>query len=248
MATFHNIDSAISGREVSADPVPLRNVGFERIRVVDYSVSETVRMVYDKVVVPEEERLVPLEAYQIELLLGFAYAGKVADVLEVGLGWGVSAAAIQTLPSLKSHVILELQANARTKLGLDNLRAVAGPTPKCKVIIEDSKLALPHIARAGRQFDLILIDGGHRFDDVFVDVTYARKLIRPGGLIFLDDTWMPSVRSVTSWMNNNLANELEEVKLPPSSNFALYRSTGQGDNRDWDHFQAFDGDPPTEDL
>jgi len=213
-----------------------------------YSVTEAVRMVYDKVVVPEQERLTPLEAHQLELLLEFACAGKVADVLEVGLGWGVSAAAIQTLPSLESHFVVELQSNPRSKSALENIRAVAGPTPKCKVIIEDSKLALPQIARSGRKFDLILIDGGHRFDDVFVDVTYARQMIRPSGLIFLDDTWMPSVRSVTSWINNNLANELEEVKLPPSSNFALYRSTGQGDHRNWDHFQAFDGDPQTEDF
>jgi len=31
------------------------------------------------------------------------------------------------------------------------------------------------------------VDGNHRFDAVFVDLYYLGRLLRPGGVMFLDD-------------------------------------------------------------
>jgi predicted O-methyltransferase YrrM len=48
--------------------------------------------------------------------------------------------------------------------------------------------ALPHLAYEEQiQFDIIYIDGSHVESDVKVDLDYAHILIRPNGLIVLDD-------------------------------------------------------------
>jgi hypothetical protein len=48
------------------------------------------------------------------------------------------------------------------------------------------------------------VDGSHRFHEVFVDFYFLRKIVRPGGLIVIDDTWAPSVRTAVHYYEQNL--------------------------------------------
>jgi len=51
---------------------------------------------------------------------------------------------------------------------------------------------LRSIADRKDYYDLILIDAGHKAKDVLVDLVSAWPLLRPGGIMILDDyTWMP---------------------------------------------------------
>ena len=52
--------------------------------------------------------------------------------------------------------------------------------------------------------DAAFVDGSHRFHEVFVDLYFLRKLVRPGGLVVLDDVEWPSVASALAYFDLNL--------------------------------------------
>lgn len=52
--------------------------------------------------------------------------------------------------------------------------------------------------------DAAFVDGSHRFHEVFVDLYFLRKLVRPGGLIILDDAAWPSVAAALRYFDVNL--------------------------------------------
>jgi predicted O-methyltransferase YrrM len=103
-------------------------------------------------------------------------------------------------------------------------------------IEERSERAFLQLEAAGERFDLIFIDGYHRFDDVLIDVTLAARLCRPGGVLVLHDLWLPSVRGVVSFLE---ANRRDLQRLPtPCRNLGIFQVVGS-DQRNWDHFVAF---------
>lgn len=48
---------------------------------------------------------------------------------------------------------------------------------------------LPALEAAGRRVDFAFIDGWHTFDYAMVDFFYIDLLLRPGGVLVLDDAW-----------------------------------------------------------
>lgn len=60
-------------------------------------------------------------------------------------------------------------------------------------------------------YDLVFIDGNHTFDFALVDFFYADRLLRPGGVVALDDLWMPSIRRLASFILRNRAYTLVEA-------------------------------------
>jgi hypothetical protein len=105
---------------------------------------------------------------------------------------------------------------------------------------EPSHLALPRLLAQGRRFDLCFVDGSHLFGDIFIDAYFAHKLLDPGGLLVLDDTWLAATRTVRSILVSNFGFRDESVPAVP--NFAVLRKTGEG-RLDWksfaDAFAAF---------
>ena len=68
-----------------------------------------------------------------------------------------------------------------------------------------SGLVLPHLVSQEREpFDVALVDGGHLFEHAFLDLFYMRSLVRPGGIVILDDVWMPAVRWALDYCLKNL--------------------------------------------
>src|SRR5215470_8878927 len=76
---------------------------------------------------------------------------------------------------------------------------------------EESQIVLPRLLAPRRRFDLAIVDGNHRFDAVFVDLYYLGRLLRPGGIVFLDDYQLPSVASAASFFTANLGWGVEET-------------------------------------
>jgi predicted O-methyltransferase YrrM len=97
--------------------------------------------------------------------------------------------------------------------GLRTLRE-AGVEDLVEVIEEESQLALPRLVSEGREFDLAFVDGDHRFEGVFIDLYFMTRLVRPGGLVVVDDMWMPAVRTAIAYVERNLAATLEPDALP----------------------------------
>jgi hypothetical protein len=58
------------------------------------------------------------------------------------------------------------------------------------------------------------VDGDHRFEGVFLDLYFMTRLVRPGGLVVVDDMWMPAVRTAVAYVERNLAVTMDTDALP----------------------------------
>lgn len=130
-------------------------------------------------------------------------------VVEIGLAYGSSALAIGEALCLTretdvSHIVIDpFQATAFDDVGWDALKA-AGLLSQTTLIVETSSSALARLVGDGFTADAAFVDGSHRFHEVFVDLYFLRKLVRPGGLIILDDVSWPSVATALRYYDLNL--------------------------------------------
>jgi predicted O-methyltransferase YrrM len=136
-------------------------------------------------------------------------AEGVETVVEVGLAYGRSALAIgEALVSVGAprplHVVIDpFQATDWSNVGWELLRS-AGLDTMARLLLQPSSLALPQLLAEGLVADAAFVDGSHRFHEVFVDLYFLRKLVRPGGLIVLDDHHWPSVATAARYFEANL--------------------------------------------
>lgn len=61
-----------------------------------------------------------------------------------------------------------------------------------------------------RPLDFVLIDGGHAFPYPTLDWWYVQQHVKIGGLVLLDDAYMPPVAAVVDHLRNSQAWRLEE--------------------------------------
>jgi predicted O-methyltransferase YrrM len=151
-----------------------------------------------------------------EALRDLAIAEGASRTIEVGLALGLSALLLCRAVSERggSHVAIDpFQQESWRGAGLRTLRD-AGAEQSVEVIEEESQLALPRLVAQGSEFDFAFIDGDHRFEGVFLDLYYMTRLVKPGGLIVVDDLWMPSVRMAVAYVERNLGATLEPDALP----------------------------------
>ena len=163
---------------------------------------------------------------------------KPARTLEIGMAYGFSTlyilAALDEIGAGRHTAIDPWQEELWHNVGLLNTCAV-GMAQQFDFIQETSISALARLGAEGKKFDLIFIDGDHRFDGTLVDFTLAAEVCPEGGCIVLDDAWMPAVNTVASWVRSNRS-DFKSVDCPEG--FALFQRVGQ-DQRQWDHFAGF---------
>jgi predicted O-methyltransferase YrrM len=166
-------------------------------------------------------------------------AHRLRRTLEVGMGWGLSGLAIcQGLRDNGGghHVAVDPgQTTIYRSVGLLNLRR-AGLGDLVQLFEEKAEFALPDLLRRGEWFDLTFIDGWHLHDYVMLDLFYARQLVRAGGWICLDDTWMPAVSRTVAFALRNLS---MLALVERNDNYCLLRKLNRPDDRAWDHFEEF---------
>ena len=169
---------------------------------------------------------------------------RAGGFLEIGLGLGLSSLFL-SLGVLQHHKSFEglsldpFQASGWDSVGIETIRR-AGLDRHVRVEQEYSEFALPRLCGAGARFDFIFVDGGHLFDNVFVDVFSSIRLARPGSLIVLDDRWMPAVRRAAAFFVNNLG--LIDESTPqgtPGHRFVILRVPHTITQRKWDHHVEF---------
>jgi predicted O-methyltransferase YrrM len=184
--------------------------------------------------------ITPAEA---EALRGWVEREGATRTIEVGLGYGVSALAIceaLTRSDDARHVVIDPFQD--TRFGGEGLRRLeeAGMAPLVELHPEESQLVLPRLVSEGRRFDLAFVDGNHRFDAVFLDLVYLGRLVRGGGIVFLDDYQLPAVARAVSFCTTNLGWELEEVSPPDELHqWAVLRTSAAPPERRFDHFVDF---------
>lgn len=159
---------------------------------------------------PERDfETVTLPERDCDLLRDLLIAERARTVVEVGLAYGSSALAIGEAlltvdPPGARHIVIDpFQEQAYANVGWDLLCA-AGLDSIATLIAEPSSLALARLVTEGVVADVAFVDGSHRFHEVFVDLYFLRKIVRPGGLIVLDDDWTPSVRHAVRYYERNL--------------------------------------------
>jgi predicted O-methyltransferase YrrM len=152
---------------------------------------------------------VTLPERDCDLLRDLLVAEGVRTVVEVGLAYGSSALAIGEAlvtaggPQPRHIVIDPFQRQAYADVGWELLCA-AGLDSIATLVAAPSSIALARLVAEGMTADAAFVDGSHRFHEVFVDLYFLRKLVRPGGVIVLDDDWTPSVRTAIRYYEHNL--------------------------------------------
>ncbi len=170
---------------------------------------------------------VSIPASDGDVLRDLLLAENPSTVIEIGLAYGSSALAIaEALVAAGSsearHVIVDAYQEQFDGSGWAAI-AGAGLTTICSLIAERSQLALPRLVGNGFVADAAFVDGSHIFHNVFVDLFYLRELVRPRGLVILDDCSYLSVATAvryfeinTGWKPENIAGptRLRAFRLP----------------------------------
>ncbi|GAA0319659.1 O-methyltransferase [Kineococcus aurantiacus] len=189
---------------------------------------------FSRLQIPDEHRSVATNHEQGSYLYELARLTAAAKTLEVGLGFGSSAVYIMAATRLP-HVVVDPWARSYRYAGLQNIAAegFAGLVDHRE---RASQIELAELVRQQCTFDLIYVDGGHKFDETLVDVYFCAQLLAVGGHMVIDDLWMPGVRRVRDFI---LANREDLTQMPcPVEDFLHLRRTGY-DTREWNHFVPF---------
>jgi predicted O-methyltransferase YrrM len=144
-----------------------------------------------------------------DLLRDLLISAGAETVVEVGLAYASSALAIGEAlvtvdPPHPRHVVIDpFQEHAWANVGWE-LLCSAGLDSIARLMLAPSSIALAQLVTEGLIADAAFVDGSHRFHEVFVDLYFLRKIIRPGGLLVVDDHWAPSVRTAVHYYQQNL--------------------------------------------
>ena len=153
-----------------------------------------------------------------DVLRDLLLAEKPGTVIEIGLAYGGSALAIaEALAAAGSnnarHVIVDAYQQHFHGSGWAAI-AGAGLAGLCSLMEERSQIALPRLLGDGFAADAAFVDGSHVFHNVFVDLFYLRELVRPGGLVILDDCSYLSVATAVRYFEVNTGWEPEPIARP----------------------------------
>jgi predicted O-methyltransferase YrrM len=153
-----------------------------------------------------------------DVLRDVLLAENPGTVIEIGLAYGSSALAIaEALAAAGSdqarHVIVDAYQEHFHGSGWAAITG-AGLAGFCSLVTERSQIALPRLLADGVVADAAFVDGSHIFHNVFVDLFYLRELVRPGGLVILDDWHHLSVATAARYFEVNTGWEPEPIAAP----------------------------------
>jgi predicted O-methyltransferase YrrM len=153
-----------------------------------------------------------------DVLRDLVLGERARTVIEIGLAYGGSALAIaEALVANESgqgrHLIIDAYQSRFHGSGWGAI-VEAGITGLCLLFEERSQIVLPRLLSDGFLADAAFVDGSHIFHNVFVDLFYLRELVRPSGLVILDDCSYPSVATAVRYFQVNAGWEPEPIPTP----------------------------------
>jgi predicted O-methyltransferase YrrM len=153
-----------------------------------------------------------------DVLRDLLLAENPGTVIEIGLAYGSSALAIAEAlvvagSNAARHVIVDAYQQRFHGSGWAAITG-AGLAGLCSLVEDRSQIALPRLLGDGFVADAAFVDGSHIFHNVFVDLFYLRELVRPGGLVILDDCSYLSVATAARYFEVNTGWEPEPVARP----------------------------------
>jgi predicted O-methyltransferase YrrM len=169
--------------------------------------------------------------------------------IEVGLAFGMSAlhicqGLIENGHAGVRHVAIDPfqitgpDGRGFGRCGLEALGS-AGVGQIVEHIEEESQTALPRLVREGRTFDFAFIDGNHRFDRVFLDLYFLRRLVRPTGIVVLDDYELPAITKAVAFFVGNRGWSIEESSSRGPHGWVVLRTGETLEDPPFTHFVDF---------
>jgi predicted O-methyltransferase YrrM len=174
---------------------------------------------------------------------------KFKHCLEIGMANGMSA--LYMCQALKENdnggtliSIDPFQTTQWKQEGVNNIKR-AGLVEYSALLEEMDYLALPEIlanmkANKVPKFDLIFIDGDHRFDYTLLDFLYSDLLLNVGGVILVDDIRHRSVKPVINYLDTNYTH-FTMLKGPKASDTMACFIKKKQDERAWNFHINFKG-------
>ncbi len=168
-------------------------------------------------------------------------AERPSTVIEIGLGYGSSALAIaEALVAGGSgqarHVIIDAYQDQFCGSGWSAI-VEAGIPGLCSLVEERSQIVLARLLSDCFLADAAFVDGSHIFHNVFVDLFYLRELIRPGGLVILDDCNLPSVATAVRYFEVNTGWRSEP--MPAATRLRAFRLPNPRTEPNFESFKPF---------
>lgn len=193
-----------------------------------------MKSLYSQLVIPEGDKATSITEKEGEFIYDFLQKNQITKTLEVGFAYGCSTTYIISATNEKHYVIDPFQ-DSYSNLGLRNIQRLN--LEKYLIFIKDfSHYVLPRLAQEGLKINFAFIDGGHKFDDIFIDFYFVDLLLNHNGYVLFHDSWLQSTRLAASWIVKNKKNYCK-IKIP-IENLVLFRKEGD-DDRDWRHFKYF---------
>jgi predicted O-methyltransferase YrrM len=187
-----------------------------------------------RVTIPAECRDTSITPGQGQYIYSFLKKNALERTLEIGFAYGYSTACIMRATG-SPHVVIDPYQEEYGNLGIFNIGAL-GFADRLTHYQEVSHAALPRMLAEGKTFQFVFVDGGHKFDDIFIDWYYSDLLLEPGGYIIFHDAHMRSTQVVAEFIRKNRSDYREH--LTPVDNLFLFQKTGT-DTRPWYHFNEF---------
>ena len=176
-----------------------------------------------------------------DALRDLVLAERAHAVIEIGLAYGGSALAIaEALVANGScqarHLIIDAHQNRFYGSGWSAI-VEAGVTGLSSLFEERSQIVLPRLVSDRFVADAAFVDGSHIFHNVFVDLFYLRELVRPSGLVILDDCSYPSVATAVRYFQLNTGWEPEPIPAP--TRLRAFRLPDRRTEPDFESFKPF---------
>lgn len=145
----------------------------------------------------------PEAEYIQELIISNGFS----SCLETGVAYGASTLAICSALSqlqsqgrvVKHYGIDPCQLTIYKGAAIAALRE-CGLEPIFELCDGPAHLMLPRLIERNISVDFVFIDGMHTFDYTLIDLFFADKLLRPGGIICMHDMDMPSKRKAYRYL------------------------------------------------
>lgn len=193
-----------------------------------------VDSIFDYLNIPSEHRHESIRRKEGEFIQAWIHKKGLTNALEIGLAYGASAACILSNPNVE-HTGMDPFQKRYANLGLKNIEAL-GFKDRFIFYEDYSHNVLPRLVEDERSYDFAFVDGGHRFDQVFLNFYYVDLLLEKGGYVLFHDSWMRGVQLVASFIKTNRKN-YRFLKCPVS-NLILFEKCHTSENH-WTYFKEF---------
>lgn len=179
-----------------------------------------------------------------DVLRDLLIAERANTVIEIGLAYGSSALAIAEALVIVGadharHVIIDAYQDRFNNSGWSAV-AEAGLASLCSLIEERFRASCQRLLGEGFLVDAAFVDGSHIFHNVFVDLFYLRELVRPGGLVILDDYSYPSVATAVRYFEANTG--WKTVPMSAPTRLRAFRLPMERTEPSFESFKPFGSD------